>query len=69
MTLGTIYGKTVYRNLGLTLMAPDYEVISHMTDVCKNFGIEYDVIDPSDNNSIGLNPFVYDEPAKIAVTI
>lgn len=69
MTLGTIYGKTVYRNLGLTLMAPDYEVISHMTDVCKNFGIEYDVIDPSNNNSIGLNPFVYDEPAKIAVTI
>lgn len=69
MTLGTIYGKTIYRDLGLTLMAPDYEVIAHMTDVCKNFGIEYDVIDPSDSSSIGLNPFVYDEPSKIAVTI
>ena len=69
MILGTINGETVYRNLGLTLMAPDYEVISHMTDVCKNFGIEYEEIDPSSNTSIGLNPFIYDDPAKIAVTI
>ena len=68
MILGTINGKTIYRNLGFTLMAPDYEVIEHMTDVCKNFGIEYDIIDPSYNSSIGLNPFVYDEPNKIAVT-
>lgn len=69
MILGTINGETVYRNLGLTLMAPDYEVIEHMTDVCKNFGIDYDIIDPSNHNSIGLNPFIYDDPAKIAVTI
>lgn len=70
MMLGTINGENVYRDLGLTLMAPDYEVISHMTDVCKNFGIEYDIIDPSNaTNSIGLNPFTYNDPAKIAVTI
>lgn len=69
MILGTINGETVYRNLGLTLMAPDYEVIEHMTDICKNFGIEYNIIDPSNSNSIGLNPFIYDDPAKIAVTI
>lgn len=69
MNLGTINGETVYRNLGLTLMAPDYEVIDHMIDVCKNFGISYNIIDPSNVNSIGLNPFVYDEPEKIAVSI
>lgn len=69
MILGTINGETIYRNLGLTLMAPDYEIIEHMTDVCKNFGIDYDVIDPSNHNSIGLNPFIYNDPAKIAVTI
>ncbi|MCI8469999.1 MAG: type IV secretory system conjugative DNA transfer family protein [Clostridia bacterium] len=69
MTLGTIGGETVYRNLGLTLMAPDYEVINHMMDVCKNFGIDYEVIDPNNNTSIGLNPFTYNDPAKIAVTI
>ncbi len=69
MILGTVNGETVYRNLGLTLMAPDYEVIEHMTDVCKNFGIDYDMIDPSNSSSIGLNPFIYNDPGKIAVTI
>ncbi len=69
MTLGTIGGETVYRDLGLTLMAPDYEVIDHMTAVCKNFGIDYNVIDPFDKTSIGLNPFTYDDPSQIAVTI
>ena len=70
MSLGTILGETVYRNLGLSLVAPDYEIIQHMTDVCKNFGVEYDIIDPSNaSTSIGLNPFVYDNPYQIATTI
>ena len=59
----------VYKNLGLTLMSPDYEVISHMSSVCDNFGLKYKIIDPTNMNSIGLNPFVYDDPSKIAVTI
>lgn len=69
MALGSINGEMVYRDLGITLMAPDYEVISHMTEVCENFGIPYEMIDPSNNSSIGLNPFVYEDPSKIAVTI
>lgn len=69
MILGSINGDTIYRDLGLTLIAPDNEVIEHMTDVCKNFGIDYNIIDPAFSNSIGLNPFVYDDPAKIAVMI
>lgn len=69
MILGSINGETIYRDLGLTLIAPDNEVIEHMTDVCKNFGIDYNIIDPSYSNSLGLNPFVYDDPAKIAVMI
>ena len=69
MILGSINGETIYRDLGLTLIAPDNEVIEHMTDVCKNFGIDYNIIDPAFSNSIGLNPFVYDDPAKIAVMI
>lgn len=58
-----------YRNIGLTCLAPDYEIISHMTDVCDNFKIKYNLIDPSNNTSLGLNPFVYDDPSKIAITI
>ncbi len=59
----------IYRDLGITSISPDFETISHMIDVCKNFGFKYNLIDPSDINSMGLNPFVYDDSAKIAVTI
>ena len=60
---------TIYKDLGLTIMSPDYELIDHMSGVCKNFGLNYHIIDPANPNSLGLNPFVYDEPSKIAITI
>ncbi len=69
MILSTMGNDITYKNLGLTLMAPDYEVISHMIDVCKNFGISYNMIDPNNTNSIGLNPFIYDDSSKIAISI
>ena len=69
MILGPLNGENVYRNLGLEIMSPDYELIEHMTQVCDNYGFKYNMIDPSNSNSMGLNPFVYDEPSKIAVTI
>lgn len=61
--------EITYKNCGLTVMSPDREISDHMMDVCKNFGLTYNVIDPSDKNSIGLNPFVYDDTNKIAITI
>ena len=69
MILSTFGNEITYKDLGLTLMAPDYEVISHMTDVCNNFGLSYNLIDPQNPNSIGLNPFVYDDSSKIAISI
>ena len=69
MILSTFGNEITYKDLGLTLMAPDYEVISHMSDVCNNFGISYNLIDPQNPNSIGLNPFVYDDSSKIAISI
>ena len=69
MILSTFGNEITYKDLGLTLMAPDYEVISHMIDVCKNFGISYNIIDPQNPNSIGLNPFVYTDSSKIAISI
>ncbi len=62
-------GKPVYKDVGVTLLSPDYEIIDHMIDVCNNFGLSYNLIDPSNPDSIGLNPFVYNDPAKIAITI
>lgn len=68
LTIGSS-GTNVYKDLGVTLLSPDYEIISHMIEVCNNYGVSYNIIDPSDSNSIGLNPFIYDDAAKIAVTI
>lgn len=69
MILNNSGDNIIYKNLGLTLMSPDSEVIDHMINVCNNFGFDYDIIDPTNINSIGLNPFVYDDPSKIAITI
>lgn len=69
MLLSNLGGEYTYRNIGLTLMAPDYEIIAHMIEVCNNFGISYNIVDPSNPKSIGLNPFVYDDSSKIAITI
>lgn len=66
MILGESNKKYVYRDLGLTSVSPDYESISHMIEVAENFNIPYHVVDPNDRNSIGLNPFVYDNPLKAA---
>lgn len=69
LVVGKESGETIYKDLGLTLMSPDYEIISHMSNVCDNFGFKYNIIDPSNPDSVGLNPFIYDTTSKIAITI
>lgn len=62
--------QVVYRNLGLTYLSPDDESIYKMIDVCQNYDIPYTILDPlNPTESQGLNPFVYDDPNKIAITI
>ena len=61
--------QTIFRDLGATVVSPDAEIIEHMTKVCDNFNVKYNLIDPNNLTSIGLNPFIYDDPIKIAVTI
>ncbi len=58
----------IYRTLGITHISPDIESTNHMIEVAENFGIHYNLIDPNDSRSIGLNPFTY-EPAYAAVAI
>lgn len=69
MILGKIGDEISYRNLGLTSMSPDFESTSRIMDVCKNYHIKYNIIDPSNAQSLGLNPFVYDDVNQIAITI
>lgn len=61
--------KFVYRNLGLTYMCPEYESIERLTAVADSYHIPYNIIDPNNPHSIGLNPFVYDDPLQTAVSI
>ena len=58
-----------YKTLGVTYMAPDIETIHKMEGVAKNFNHKYTIIDPDDPESIGLNPFAFDDPIQIAITL
>ena len=61
--------NSVYKDLGLTYLAPDNETISRVTEVADNFGLKYHIIDPNDPNSVGLNPFAYKDPVKTSLAI
>ncbi len=61
--------EIVYKDCGVTVLSPDKELCLHMANVAKNFGITCNIVDPSDMSSVGINPFVYDNPYKIATTI
>ena len=66
---GTSGKKNIYKNLGLTYIAPDYESISHIEKVLKNYGMKYNLVDPDDPDSIGMNPFVFEDPVKTSISI
>ena len=69
MILSSLGSDIVYRNLGITSISPDIESATRIMNVCKNYHIKYNLIDPSNMNSIGLNPFIYDDASKTAITI
>ena len=59
----------LYRDLGLTSISPDYESTSRILEVANNFNIPVNLIDPNNSASIGLNPFTFEDPVKIAIII
>ena len=69
MILDASSNNIVYRNLGLTSVSPDYESTSRMLEVADNFNLPVNLIDPNNSSSIGLNPFAFDDPVKIAIII
>lgn len=69
MTLDSSGINYIYKNLGLTYVSPDYETISHMIDVAKAYNMPYNLVDPNNSNSVGLNPFAYDNPIQTAGVI
>lgn len=69
MIVGTLGGKYVYKNLGLTYLSAEYESIQRVLDVASNFKIKVNLVDPNNSDSPGLNPFVYSDPIKTGVAI
>lgn len=62
-------GEILYRNLGIGVVDPDGEYAKNFRKIANNFGMDCIVVDPMDENSVGINPFVGKEPAKIASII
>lgn len=61
--------NVIYRNLGLTYIAPDYESTSHILDIANAYKMHVNLIDPKNTDSLGLNPFAYEDPMQTAVAI
>ena len=59
----------VYRNLGLTYMSPDVESMNRIKKVAKAHKLTVNILDPNDPNSIGLNPFIFEDPVQTAIAI
>lgn len=59
----------IYRDVGITLVSPDIDSVNRMADVAKNYNITPNIIDPNDSTSIGLNPFMFDDPALTSIAI
>lgn len=61
--------KIIFKDLGLTSISPDYESTSRILEVANNFNIPVNLVDPNNSNSIGLNPFTFEDPVRIALII
>lgn len=60
---------SIYRDLGITHISSEIDSTKRMLDVAKNYNLKVNLVDPGDPNSIGLNPFVFDEPSLTAVAV
>ncbi|MCL2341784.1 MAG: hypothetical protein FWC53_01660 [Firmicutes bacterium] len=50
-------GQVLYRNLGLTYIAPEPDDVEKAANIAKAYNIPVTIVDPADPNSPGINPF------------
>ena len=62
-------GTIVYKNFGVTVVSPDSDHTDRIKEVAEAFDIPYIEIDPTNANSIGLNPFIIGNPALCGLII
>ena len=56
-------GSIIYKNFGITVVTPDEDHTDRIKEVAKCYDIPVIEIDPSNPNSVGLNPFIIPDPA------
>ncbi len=62
-------GEIVYKNFGVTVVTPDSDHTDRIKEVAKCFDIPVIEIDPTNPNSIGINPFIIGNPALCGLII
>ena len=62
-------GKMYYRGIGFTLVAPDNACIERVQKVAASYDIPVNIIDPMNPETLGINPFIGKDPAKVAAII
>ena len=58
-----------YRGIGFTLVAPDNACIERVQKVAAAYDIPVNIIDPMNPDTLGINPFIGKDPAKVAAII
>lgn len=62
-------GNIIYKNFGITAVSPDADHIDRIKEVAKAFDMPVIEIDPTNPNSIGLNPFIIKDPQLCGLII
>lgn len=62
-------GTIIYKNFGITVVTPDADHTDRIKEVAKAFDMPIIDIDPTNANSIGLNPFIIGDPALCGLII
>ena len=65
----TSEGNIIYKDFGVTVISPDSDHTDRIKDVANNFNIPFIEIDPTNPNSIGINPFIIGNPALCGLII
>lgn len=62
-------GTIIYKNFGITVVSPDSNHTDRIKEVAEAFDIPYEEINPTNPNSIGLNPFIIGNPALCGLIV
>ena len=62
-------GTIIYKNFGITVVTPDADNTDKIKEVAKAFDMPFIEIDPTKPDSVGLNPFIIENPALCGLII